>query len=243
MLTRRVLVLAGLALVPLAAGCTRVAGAVGDDLHSRLIRAYRKGGDSTADTLAEGKIPGSGTRVEVVEVGTPFLRRWQVAHWTIWSAASHPPWGIDAVGPDDDLIGLRGHPESFSDLLRADGARITTAGAAVEVAEAFAECTRPGMGLHHRVNAVADLPWTAATRADESTRGIVERVEREYATRIVPPVVTLRDDAAEVARFEVTYWETLDQQLVRVVLTVRGDEVAADREVVERGLPLPIGGR
>lgn len=238
MLTRRVLVLAGLGLVPLAAGCTRVAGAVGDDLHSRLIRAYRKGGDSTADTLAEGKIPGSGTRVEVVEVGTPFLRRWQVAHWTIWSAASHPPWGIDAVGPDDALIDLLGHPESFSQLLRADGARISTAAAAVEVAEAFAESTRPVRGAHRRVNSVADLPWTAATRADESTRGIVERVEREYATRIVPPTVTRQGDA-----FEVTYWETLDQQLVRVVLTVRGDEVAADREVVERGLPLPIGGR
>lgn len=148
----------------------------------------------------------------------------------LWRGPAHPQRWLVAVAADRVLV-LTGGSEPWDQL--TEGAKVTTAAAAIEVATLRATAVHPPGARPVVLRQVDDIRWLPQPGSEQ--RSDVARARADLADRISPP------GAIGEGPWTVTLW-------VRVGDTVERHEVQVDHDgtttatvaVAARSLPVPV---
>lgn len=147
---------------------------------------------------------------------------------------NHPlRWFIGVDPKITQVVVLSGFPERWSRVL--DGASVTDAGRAVELAVVHSEATRSMTKTHYRVESVDQIPFTKHPKAASAAR--IAEVKLSHRKRIRPPAPVLDERG-----WTLELWTVNNQDLNRHTVTVGRDGSIIDEAVTELSdLPTPIG--
>lgn len=184
--------------------------------------------------IAEALADRQTSSIERVEC--PVLSRYRLYQLTVF--APHAPIvHYLAYAEGSPAFVLSEDPAAFAAMAAADGGvEIKTPAEAAAYAEVFLRVTRPLSRLSYLVKALAGVSFRPGLEPDEAAAR--KSFERKYRPAIKPPVGRKAKDG-----FEVTAYRVIEQSLERVTVQVtpRG-ALTVDAEVLEKDLPLVIGG-
>lgn len=173
---------------------------------------------------------------DIERIACPALTRYRIYQLTVF--APHAPivhyLGYAADGP---AFVLSEDPAAFSAMAEADGGvEISTPAQAAAYTEVFLEVTRPLSRLSYLVKSLEDVSFRPGLEPGEAAAR--RRFERKYRDVLRPPQARAAGDG-----FEVTAYRVVEQSLERLTVRVssRG-ALAVETEILERDLPLVIGG-
>lgn len=195
-----------------------------------IARAIEPLRPDIAEALADRKTS------DIERIECPALSRYRVYMVTVY--APHAPIvHYIAYAEDGPAFVLSEDPDAFVAMAAADGGvEIASASKAAAYAEVFLTVTRPLSELSYLVKTLKDVSFRPGLEPDEvATR---KGFERTYRPVIKPPAGHKAKDG-----FEVTAYRVVEQRLERVTLRVsRSGKIESSEEVLEKGLPLVIGG-
>jgi len=142
-----------------------------------------------------------------------------------------------AYAEDGPPFVLSEDPDAFVAMAAEDGGvEIGSASGAAAYAEVFLTVTRPLSELSYLVKTLKDVSFRPDLEPDEAAAR--KDFERKYRSVIKPP-----SGRKAGAGFEVTAYRVVEQRLERLTLQVSSSgKVASREEVLEKDLPLVIGG-
>lgn len=173
---------------------------------------------------------------EIERIECKALTRYRVYMVTVF--APHAPIvHYIAYAEDGPGFVLSEDPDAFVAMAATDGGvEIASASEAAAYAEVFLAVTRPLSRLSYLVKALADVSFRPGLEADEVAAR--KSFEAKYRSVIMPPA-----GRKTGAGFEVTAYRVVEQSLERLTLRVSpSGKVASRAEVLEKDLPLVIGG-
>ncbi|MEV4007343.1 hypothetical protein [Actinomadura sp. NPDC049753] len=226
-----------LALVALVlAGCASSSGAAG----SRTPEPNTRPDERLRQTISQGlQREGRQEEARIVALGgsrltrveTPFLRTWAV-YRVDYRQSPHPVQLHVATGGDRVEL-LTGVPKAFGEVTAADGTTVTDAAAAVALARAYVETTRPGGVLTYVVGRVEDIAFRPGITGDAARRR--DEILAEYRSRIKEPAARAGGEG-----FTVTLYAVKDKALQRHDIGVTAKGAVDDRvETLVPDLPVP----
>jgi hypothetical protein len=173
---------------------------------------------------------------EIERIECKALSRYRLYMVTVF--APHAPIvHYVAYAEDGPPFVLSEDPAAFTAMAAADGGvEIGSASEAAAYAEVFLTVTRPLSELSYLVKTLKDVSFRPELEPEEvaARKGF----ERKYRPVIKPPAGRKTADG-----FEVTAYRVVEQRLERVRLRVsRSGEIQSGEEVLEKDLPLVIGG-
>jgi hypothetical protein len=184
--------------------------------------------------IAEALADRQATSIERIECKA--LTRYRLYMVTVF-APHAPVVHYIAYAEDGPPFVLSEDPDAFVAMAAADGGvEITSASEAAAYAEVFLTVTRPLSKLSYLVKSLEDVSFRPELEPGEGAAR--KDFERTYRSVIKPPSARKAQDG-----FEVTAYRVVEQSLERVTLQVsRSGEIASHEEVLEKDLPLVIGG-
>ena len=226
-----------LGLVPLAA-CTDPGDPADASSTQTPVQSTSAGGttmkeqiaatlESTSPTIADA-VRAESTRVTPVDAAA--LAQWQIVD-VLSRGDAHPQrWFMGVKDGGSEVVVLSGFPQRWSQV--TEGARVTDAAEAEELATVHADATRDMRKGYTRVTSVDDIRFLPHPSDAESTR--IESIRRDHGQRITGATAT--GDGP----WTVTLWTVTDGDLVRHDVTVEtGGGITDDSEVVAPDLPVP----
>lgn len=223
------------ALMPLAA-CADPGDATGTT--TSTTTAHTTAGDTDMKdqmaTTLEGTSPTIADALradttQVTPVDAAALSGWRVVD-VLPRGGAHPQrWFMGVKDEGREVVVLSGFPQRWAQV--ADGARVTSADQAEELAGVYADATRDMRTGYARIDSVDDIRFVPSPSQAESDR--IEALRRKH-TEIAAASAT--GDGPWTVRL----WSVTDGDLVRHDLEVATDGTIADTtQVVEADLPVP----
>jgi hypothetical protein len=216
---------------PAAGGGTESIGpaAPGDKpeeyMRTTLSTALREAGDlAEADIVARSES-------RLTRLTAPFLRSWQLVQ-VDQLEPPHPIRFHVAVSGAQVYL-LTGDPAAFNRMTAADQTEVASTEAAVELARAFLETTRPAGRLTYLIGSVDDIRFRPGLPTAETRRR--DQIVARYRPVIAPPQANGADDG-----FTVTAYAVQDSDLQRHTLAVGADGHVRDEvDSLVPDLPTP----
>ncbi|MEV0668233.1 hypothetical protein ACIBI3_43320 [Actinomadura luteofluorescens] len=226
-----------LALVALVlAGCASSSGADG----SRTPRQNTRPDEQLRQTISQGlQTEGRQEEARIVALGgsrltrveAPFLRTWTI-YRVDYRQSPHPVQLHVATGGGRVEL-LTGVPKAFGRVTAADGTTVRDAAAAVAVARAYVETTRPGGVLTYVVGRVEDIRFRPGITGDAARRR--DEILAEYRPRITAPAARAGGNG-----FTVTAFVVKDKALQRHDIEVTANGAVDDHvKTLVPDLPVP----
>ncbi|MBA4086066.1 MAG: hypothetical protein C0493_14265 [Kytococcus sp.] len=183
--------------------------------------------EATSPTIARA-VRADTTSISPIEAAA--LGDWQVVD-VLPSGGGHPQrWFMGIKDSGREVVVLSGFPERWEQVI--EGARVTSADEAEELAAVHADATRDMTKGYARLSSVDDIRFVPTPSEEETAR--IEAVRRDHADDISAATVT--GDGPWI----VELWTVTDGDLVRHDVTVGTDGAITDAtEVVEADLPVP----
>lgn len=165
----------------------------------------------------------------VTPVDATALGDWQVVD-VLSRGAAHPQrWFMGVKGEGSDVVVLSGFPERWSRVV--EGAQVTSADQAVELATVHADATRDMTKGYTRIESVDDIRFLPKPSPEQKDR--IAAITRDHD--VTPAKATGQGP------WEVRLWTVTDGDLVRHDVRVATDGSITDTpEAVERDLPVPV---
>jgi hypothetical protein len=190
--------------------------------------------DNTAVAMTLGEPLGDAVldgRASVEAVDVPGIEAGSV--WRVRDELADHPWQV-YLGrwPDGRMQVLTADQDAWADLVRATGARISSADEARGYVEAYLEVTRGAMVIVQPVTSLDDLYWRPGSDSEEAAKSALLASPPDLM-----PVATRSGDG-----FHVELALVVDQRLQRNSFDVSssGEITSASYEVLAEGLPLPF---
>lgn len=195
-----------------------------------IARAIEPLRPDIAEALADRKTS------DIERIDCKALTRYRLYMVTVF--APHAPIvHYIAYAGDGPPFVLSEAPDAFGAMAAADGAvEIGSASEAAAYAQVFLTVTRPLSELSYLVKTLADVSFRPELEPDEVTAR--KNFEVKYRQVIKRPA-----GRKTAGGFEVTAYRVVEQSLRRVTVQVsRSGEIESREEVLEKNLPLVIGG-
>ncbi|QBF47360.1 hypothetical protein [Janibacter limosus] len=182
--------------------------------------------EGTSPTIADALRSDTTT---ITPVATAALSDWQVVD-VLPRGGAHPQrWFMGVKDEGREVVVLSGFPQRWAQV--ADGARVTSADQAEELAGVYADATRDMSRGYARIESVDDMRFVPSPSQAESDR--IDALRRER-TEIAAA------NASGDGPWTVRLWTVTDGDLVRHDVEVATDGAITDTtQVVEADLPVP----
>ena len=181
-------------------------------------------GEPLGDAVLDGRASVEAVDVPGIEAGSV---------WRVRDEMADHPWQV-YLGrwPDGRMQVLTADQDAWADLIRATGARISSADEAREYVKAYLEVTRGAMVIVQPVTSLDDLYWRPGSDSEEAAKSALLASPPDLT-----PVATRSDHG-----FHIELALVVDQRLQRNSFDVSssGEITRASYEVLAEGLPLPF---
>lgn len=197
---------------------------VGDPVRDAIIAAMQ-GQSQTIVELA------SNEETTLRELPASALKGWKVLELTL-ATPPHPRRAMIGLADDGRAVILMSQPANFATV--AEGASVTSADQAVELAQTYIESTGNLAQPSYAVASIDEVRFLPRPNADQAA--LIAKTKKEQASAVTPPNATKDGTGWTV----VTWWVSAGQ-LVKHETSIAGDGSVKDAPtvVVDR-LPVPI---
>lgn len=210
---------------PTAAGSqTTTPSTVGDPVRDAIIAAMQ-GQSRTIVELA------GNDETTIRELPASALKGWKVLELTL-ATPPHPRRAMIGLADDGRAVILMSQPANFATV--AEGAQVTSAAQALELAQTYIESTGNLAQPSYPVASIDEVKFLPRPNADQTA--LIARTKQEQASAITSPTATKAGTGWTV----VAWWVTAGQ-LVKHEVSVASDGTLKDTPtvVVDR-LPVPV---
>jgi hypothetical protein len=182
--------------------------------------------EDTSPTIADAL---RADTTQVMPVGAAALADWQVVD-VLPRGGGHPQrWFMAVKDEGREVVVLSGFPQRWAQII--EGASVTSAAQAEELAGVYADATRDMRTGYSRIDSVDGIRFLPSPSEEEATR--IETLRREHDE-------VAAASASGDGPWTVRLWTVTDGDLVRHDVEVATDGAITDTiEVVEEDLPVP----
>lgn len=209
---------------PTTASSQTTPSTVGDPVRDAIIAAMQ-GQSRTIVELA------GNDETTIRELPASALKGWKVLELTL-ATPPHPRRAMIGLADDGRAVILMSQPANFATV--AEGAQVTSAAQALELAQTYIESTGNLAQPSYPVASIDEVKFLPRPNADQTA--LIARTKQEQASAITSPTATKAGTGWTV----VAWWVTAGQ-LVKHEVSVASDGTLKDTPtvVVDR-LPVPV---